>query len=292
MDAERFLANQAWCGPRATVLIPPEEAARLDGLELPDAAAYDAIHALEVALLEDRRKVARRHAAEVAASAPGGALAHQAALELAAYDRDMEGIDRTLRELERLFPGTPEPAARRLRYGRRPGGEDQPAAALAAIYPRDDGLLAEWAFEASLRPGGSRLARRLLRPLLRAGNHHTEALNLATLAQVHRDEGRFAEALELRRLAAHLAETDEDHAWEYFLATKRSGRADRGLAFLRRRAASLGARAAAPAGTLHAALRELGDDGVPGAGRRRGCAPGRRFPGSPAPARPPRRAPG
>ena len=79
---ERF----ASAGPRCLALVPLAEAARLDGLELPDAAAYDALYAVQRPLLTHDRPAAVDAFGLLCADFPGHRLAVLAELALARYD--------------------------------------------------------------------------------------------------------------------------------------------------------------------------------------------------------------
>src|SRR5205823_5854598 len=88
MDAEGGLAHYAANGPRGMALVPTREAARLEGIELPDQGLYDRVHAIDVALQAHDRPRAEAIRRELDEVAPGHRLAILAARTVAAYDAD------------------------------------------------------------------------------------------------------------------------------------------------------------------------------------------------------------
>lgn len=83
---EAILERQAAFGPRATVYVPQAAADRLDSLLLPDAELYDALAAIQQALLEHDRFSATRAYQRLQAEHPDHQVTLFAALALAHYD--------------------------------------------------------------------------------------------------------------------------------------------------------------------------------------------------------------
>jgi predicted Zn-dependent protease len=87
-------------GPRGLALVPAADASRLDGLELPDAAAYDAVYAVQKPLLTHDRPAAAAALAALAGAFPDHRLAVAGELALARYDahpvRQLAAYDRFL----------------------------------------------------------------------------------------------------------------------------------------------------------------------------------------------------
>ena len=261
--APGLLASQAWCGPRGTALLPDSERARLEGLTLLDAEAYDDIHAIEAALAEHRRDDAAARAARLSRREPASRLNLWASLLLARYDSDHATIARCVEALLAVFPGAPALELWRLETLRcfaSPAVYTRMLTASCRRYPRDVALQSRLAFQLSLDPGQAQRAWSSLRPMLRRGDWSTVALNLVTLANIR---GRVApeQAHELIRLAAHVDDLDEWAAAAYFESAHARGRTSEGLAFLRARYAAYGPQSGDPAQTLVAALRETGDPG-------------------------------
>src|SRR6185295_11162255 len=84
MLAERYAAT----GPRGLVLVPEDQAARLDDLVLPDSEQYDCHHRLQRALVDHDRDKARCCEHVMVERWPCHRLTHWAAFSIAAYDGD------------------------------------------------------------------------------------------------------------------------------------------------------------------------------------------------------------
>src|SRR5438046_2540828 len=87
-------ARLRWCRkPRRLRRGPQAEAARLDGLDLPDADLYDRLFRLHRALAAHDRAAAVAEAGAIgAAASPDHVLAISAARSIAGYDEDAEAI--------------------------------------------------------------------------------------------------------------------------------------------------------------------------------------------------------
>ena len=257
----RWLATQAWCGPRGTALVPAAEGTRLAGLELPDAVAYDQLHAIELALSEHRRKDAGAAAATLARRDPRSRLNLWAALELASYDEDHSAAVRTLEALLVAYPGTPALELARLLAVRQivsPEAYSRMLAVTCRRHPRDLELQSFLALDQSLKPERASQARRTLRPLLRRGHWPTLTVNLASLANICEAEGALAERRRLIELAARADDLNERPAMAYFECARDSGDLAEAVAFLDARQEAYGRRSGEPAQTLFSALREAG----------------------------------
>jgi len=249
--------TQGWCGPRGTIVLPEGESARLDGLDLPDARAYDDLHALEAALADHRREGAEEILERLRRSRAGGHLKIWAALELAWYDGDDASALRWIECLIEAFPGTPALEMMRLRVQRRlvsPSAYVRMLAATCRRYRREPALHSMLALQLSCGANTALDAARVLRPLLRRGYWPAGAVLLAALANIRAHEGRDDDAGELVALAARLEDMQEWIASAYFDDAHRRGRAEAALEFLRGRQAEYGGRSGRPAETLFHAL--------------------------------------
>jgi tetratricopeptide (TPR) repeat protein len=102
--ADDLLASQRASGPRGLALVPAERADLLDGVVFPEAALYDRLYRLQVALLDHDRRRAREIYDGMAAEAPGHRLALMARWTLAAYDADPAALLACHQRLVELFP--------------------------------------------------------------------------------------------------------------------------------------------------------------------------------------------
>ena len=73
-------------GPPALAAVPPGEATRLDGLNLPESDGYDRLYAVQKALLRHDRTSAAAAAEQIRTDFPGHRLAKFAELAMARYD--------------------------------------------------------------------------------------------------------------------------------------------------------------------------------------------------------------
>jgi tetratricopeptide (TPR) repeat protein len=257
--AEPFLEAQRWSGPCGGVFLPQEKVHRLAGLDLPDAEAYDDLYAVDVALFEHRRYDAGVAQRRMAKTAPAHPLTLWAALRLAMYDSDQAAALKCIRALLRAFPGAAALEFWKLQNIRTLAPPRDYARALAQTcerHPRDVPLQSQLAYELSVNQRDHERARRVLGPVLRSGSGPAEAMNLVSLANTLRAEGRVDDALELTSLAAHLEDRHEGWALTYYVAVRDRGSTDEALAFLRRRFETHGRSSSDPAQTLFTALRE------------------------------------
>jgi len=263
VSAQEFLATQAWCGPRGTALLPEMERARLDGLVLPDAEAYDHLHAIEAALAEHRRDGAAAIAASLARQQPRSRLNVWAALEIARYDCDHVAMRRSVEALLQAFPGTAALELGRLHAQSclvSPAAYERMLASASRKYPRDLALRSMLAYQLSQDPERAERAWSALRPVLRRRHWPTLALDLITLANI-RASCAFEESQALVALAAHAGDLEEWSVMAYFENAWRTNHTSEALAFLRDRFEAYGRLSGEPAQTLYAALRSVGDEG-------------------------------
>ena len=102
--ADKILEQyQAW-GPRGMAMVPAEQRQRLDGLELPDAALWDRLHAMDLALERHCREEAAAICEDLAAAGDGSRLNWEARLRLACYDVNASERLAAVVELQKRFP--------------------------------------------------------------------------------------------------------------------------------------------------------------------------------------------
>ena len=256
--AEPFLEGFRATGPRGLVIVPREEAARLDGLDLPDAPLYDTLHRLERALADHDRLAAITARDALLRDAPGHLLAIRGRRAVAAYDADAAGVAAAAEAQLALFPGDASAELTVISTMEQTASREERIRRLEAVLERGpaevifvERLAAELSADARERPRAARLLRRALR----VGSEHAEAY--ARLAEIYAEEGRAEEALTLFRFAACVEPTEEAGARAYFGAALQRGRAAEALALLTRRVDELGDRSGVPAITLSGALEML-----------------------------------
>lgn len=258
--AEGLYETQRASGPRGLLLLPPEEAHRLDGLELPEHATWDLYYRLVSALEVHDREAALAAFEALREHAPEHRLTLQGQRALGWYDgREAQVLEATEALLER-FPDdanlilSKSTSLAQLHAREQQldwlAGHCQGRWSDAGILVRYTGLLVE---------DGSQLetARQLLGRALRQAPGHAQAWN--ELASLRWNEGSREQACELYRIAACLHDTNEGYSSQYFRALRCLGRTEAGLEFLRQRQVRLGALAAGPTLTLCEFIEELSD---------------------------------
>src|SRR5438552_1551731 len=102
--AEAFLQHYRTRGPRGMALVPKAQAHLLDGLDLPDAALFDRLHALQRALFQHQRAEAQIVFQQMEADGPKHRLTLSAKRSLASYDQNTPALLACLNELLEQFP--------------------------------------------------------------------------------------------------------------------------------------------------------------------------------------------
>lgn len=258
--AESLFAAQRASGPRGMVLLPVEQAYRLEGLEFPESQLWDIYYRLLCALEVHRREDALSALQELRGMAAEHRLCLQAQRALAWYDgREMQVLEAT----EVLLQHFPDDSNLIL----------SKASSLSVLQSRDVQLVwlaqhcqARWSdplivvrYANLLGEGGGQgtAVQNLLNQALRQAPGQAPAWN--ALASLRWGEGMREQSCELYRFAACLHATNEGYSNQYFRALRCLGRTEEGLHFLRQRYQQLGALAAGPSITLSECLEELGD---------------------------------
>ncbi|MEZ5301323.1 MAG: C39 family peptidase [Verrucomicrobiales bacterium] len=254
---EPFFKGYAATGPRGMLVLPEAEAARLDGIELPERDLYDLLNRLQSALEAHRRHEAEAAYRDLCAAAPGHRLTYQALRALGAYDGDARKRLEAAEGMRRLFPED-QRSLLGLFYELDGTGTRSDRLALlgealaldsphSAFYLRRAEILAEDARTHEAAAWNFRRAHR------RAPQDAEALRGWASLLWEQRE---FAEATRLYRFASCLEEKREDLATTYARACRITGRAEEGIAFLHDRLTRFGHQAAYPAITMFLALEE------------------------------------
>jgi tetratricopeptide (TPR) repeat protein len=252
--AETGLETYRATGPHGAVMVPPEKAALLDGVPLPDADPYDLYHQVQTALVDHRRGDADAARRALAAAAPGHRLALHADRSMAGYDADEEARLAATEALLALFPDDVNlrlsKQASLSTLGRHLARVEYLRAECArAPHPLLSLALGEAVrLDARALPEVEALARRSVRRL----PHAPAAYRL--LANVAWERGDRDDALRVYRVAACLGWAEEHHADSLFRAARCLGRVEEGLTFLRWREQRQGGLSGLPAMTLYEAL--------------------------------------
>jgi len=254
--ATELIEQQAPTGPRAHLLLPPEKAALLEGIALPEAALWDTYNGVQVALVEHRRADA---VALLSTLPPDHRLTLMARRSLAHYDGSTTELLACTEALLERYPTEPNWQLARLAYLQELSRQEERLATLDTLCEaQGPGTVAFWEMKARellldfrRLPETEALLRRVL------GYHPTGSSALLLLAGLRWSQRRWDDALELYRFAACTDDKSEHNAHAYFQALQWRGRAQEGIAFLQQRFARLGGRSALPGRTLYEALWEL-----------------------------------
>lgn len=250
---ERFSST----GPRCLALVPEGEAARLDGLALADADAYDRLYAVQKPLLTHDRPAAAAALAQLEAEFGGHRLAKVGALALARADAHPVKLIAALDPMLTLFPHDPtfvmaKAAALRELY--------RTVERLELLKSEGSGIHAEPLLMQSLAqvllplPDEQAEADRLLRRSVR--NRPAAAAGYYLLATQWWEQRRFEDAAELYRFACTLEEREDQFAEAYFRAARATEQVPEAVRLFQQRAGRAAVPSPAAARALYQALTD------------------------------------
>jgi tetratricopeptide (TPR) repeat protein len=243
VDAEAFLARHRGTGPRAMVIVPSDDAERLATLErivLPEADAFSRLHAIELALDENRRDDAAVEVARMAAEAPDAVTTLLARRGLAHYDDDEASLAAVADSALRVFPESDFWRALAVRCVPTTLDHRARVAQLEALARPDDHdphFRERLAVERGRDARYAAEARTVLRRS--ASIFGGRAWPLLDLARLEQRLGDRREAAELLRLAACAAPIDEEIGFAAANALHSTGERERAAQFLDERIARI-----------------------------------------------------
>ncbi|XAL98894.1 tetratricopeptide repeat protein [Phycisphaeraceae bacterium D3-23] len=246
-------------GPRGMLLVPDDQAHRLDGIDLPDAEVWDLTHELRCALVDHQRERGLEALEQIETQYPGHTLALAARLSLADYDGDTAARARLVDELAHRYPKCPAMAFRQYNCLREQGRIDDAAQLLDTFRAKKECHPVFLETYADLLRRDAREDSRagfLLRKALRRGSR--SAANYYSLAGYLWSRQQQEEATELYRFAACLENRREAYAIAFFRAQRVLGKETETLELLHRRLKRFGEKSIGPAKTLFEAYRLLG----------------------------------
>ncbi len=246
------LARYRATGPRGMALVPLDRAERLGTLVLPDAELYDHLHLLQIMLQDHDRIQAAAAYERLREVAPQHRLTLQARRLLAIYDADRTELLASLEALLQLFPDEPLFQASKLACLRELARRDERLEMLRTICGRRDAnpiFLRQLAQELLSDARTHAEAYDLLRGALR--RQPLDVGHITTLANLFREQRRYADALELDRFATCLDDKNEGLAQTYFWTSRFFKQIDTVLQLLEKRFRRFAARAAQPTRTLY-----------------------------------------
>ncbi|MFN0111155.1 MAG: tetratricopeptide repeat protein, partial [Blastocatellia bacterium] len=247
------------CGPRGMAMVPKEQAALLDGLELKEAPLYDKLHSIQRALFEHRRAEASQVWQQMNAEAADHRLTLNARLAIAWYDEDQVQVLACVEKLLEQFPEDANLKTQKILCLRMLARRSERLDYLKTICKQEKSdpsfwqqLAQELSEDARQNPETLRLLHRALksRPL-DAGNFH----QLANMLWAQR---QFEEAFSLYRFATCLKDTHEPFVQSYFIAARHLRRTQEAVDLLIQRFNRFGKRSGVPARTLSWAYEQTG----------------------------------
>lgn len=261
VSIDPFLKYHRAFGPRALLLLPQTESARLAGIELPQATEYDLLHTASVALDRHDRERAGQLIEALERRDPEGSEVLMGRLSLAGYDGNNLERHRCATVLAERFPAHPRPIMLRLAGMRETVRRRERVAFLeeALTGPASDPcFLMELAFELAPDSAESHRVERLLSKYLRC--FRGDAAGLWRLGTFRWSRGDREDAVDLLRFAACLEEKEGVFARDWFAAANFLGRSDEAIEMLRARWLSFGRKSGEVAETYFAALAALNRD--------------------------------
>jgi tetratricopeptide (TPR) repeat protein len=249
--ADKMLKHYAASGPRGMAMVPCDQAALLDGIELPEAELYDHYYQVELKLEAHDRDGAVNALLAMEQLAPDHRLTHRAEGNVARYDSDLNGQLESWEALLKKYPKDVNYQLGTLYCLSELGRRDDRIAMLEAINQQEDCDPIFWTRLANELAQDARQSQRvksLLRKTIKYRPHDAAALTgLASMAMEERDDPRAAQ---LYRLAACLDEKNEARAKSYFYACRAIDELPAAIRFLQDRVDRFGNLSSYPARTL------------------------------------------
>lgn len=245
-------------GPRGMVMIPRDQAALLEGIELPDEAMHTHLHTLQLALARHDRTTAGAALLAMETADAAHLLTQKARFELAYYDANPEQALKPVQVLRERFPTDVNLQLDELQLLNQLGRAAEHRELLGKLGNRPSAPLVfqrqeaeELTRDARNHPRALKLLRRALR------RNSSDAATLVALANLLWTKSRHEDATALYRLAACAADKVESHWDSYFKASRHIRGTEESLGLIQRRFQQWGDRSSQPARTLFECLEAL-----------------------------------
>ncbi len=256
--AKALFDRQRATGPRGMALVPREQQALFDGLQLPEADLYDQLHRVERALAQHRRADAFEISQKMQADSPGHRLTLGAQRALAAYDGNRPALLQCIEELLKQFPDDGNLNLVKLGCLRDLARREERLQLLAGMCGRrgtDPIFWQQYAQELRSDARQYRAAASWVRWALRY--RPCDSALLSAWADLLWDQRDFAAATRYYLLSACLGDKIENYSRSFFAASRHLRETDVALGFLRGRNERLGKNSPEPAITLVESLQAL-----------------------------------
>lgn len=257
--AEELIEEQKSSGPRGMALVPKENAALLENLELEESLQYDFHYAVDSALENHDREKAAEALREMEKEFPEHRLTWSARWTLARYDANNLKLLEAVENLQKQFPEDINLKLSYLSISNEFTTREERLKTLEEFSKakKTDPLLWQmFGFELGQDAHQHGRALHWLYRALRKIPSSGAAYRF--IADIFWSQRRFSEATDLYRFAASLNDKDEQFAYSYFLATRHLKKDEEALRFLRDRFERFGHQSNFPARSLFHALREIG----------------------------------
>lgn len=249
--AQSLFDSHRASGPRGMILIPPEQAHRLQGISLPEADLWDAYNRVMWSLSRHQREQAVCEAEAMKDQATDHRLTIQAQRAIAMYDGHDEVVLAHVNRLLEAFPFEPNLVLHKSSLLRTVGSRSQGESWW-------DAVMNGTGFDPILGIRYVQFLQEDTRESERVGQMLARVLQMASTdgsawyaqAGYLWDRGERERALTCYRMASCLTEWHEHYADTYARAARALGRWEEALAFLIRRAQSTVDRNASPTLTL------------------------------------------
>ncbi len=245
-------------GPRGLALVPSAKASLFDGLELPDAAAFDELYKLQQALEKHQRADAQAICQSMQTAMPEHRLTYRARQALANYDRNTPALLECLEGLLRQFPNEGHLLLGKLSCLRELARREERLKLLKEISQKpgmDPIFWLQYAHELRADARQHRAATSWVKWAMRY--RASDPSVISALADLLWDQREFKAAGKLYRFAACIAEKAEGFSRSHFIASLHLRESDKALEFLRQRQARLRKNSASPTITLIESLLQV-----------------------------------
>lgn len=252
------LFEQHPLGPRGMVLVPVEKRHILDNLHFPEAAAFDALHDLAIALDDNDRVKAHAALALMRVVAIDSPLLANAQYRYHQHHGNLQGQWAALDSLLQKFPLHPPFVLQQMTVLQRMQRFDEQrklAEQMIALQPHDPVFESEYG---EILLADARDLNKAEHWLLRAMRiQRSQSHVYESLARCREKQRRFAEVERLRKIASCLSPSSEFYAMSYMDACRAVGHIEQGLTYLRSRVATYGPKDSGPWLTLAQAYNQL-----------------------------------
>lgn len=255
---EQLLRRYRSTGPRGMVIVPKERAEILDGLNLPDADAYDVFNDFLSALQLHDRKSAETALSILNSRFVGHRLTLSGQRALASYDANTPALLIALERLLEIFPDDAGLLLSKINCLRELGRRTERLELLDLVTAKPACEPVFFAVHSNeLRTDAREIERATFFCRRALRRQPMDASHLACWADLLWDQQRFSEALEYYRIAACLEDKRENFSRALFIASRHLRQTERALAVLFRRFERFGKKSFWPAVTLAESLDQL-----------------------------------